>query len=203
MAKNSGENSGKGSSGLKRAGMVINGKAGRKVAREAIKLTKGPVTLKKVLALVFALVTALAAWNLSPGRVLKVADGDTITFVTQEREVKKVRLYGVDAPESQQAWGGQAKDFVSDLVFLKEVEIDVMDTDRYGRLVAVVYLPDGRILNEEVIRNGHGWVYRDFCKESYCRDWIAVEQQAKNERIGLWAQKNPTAPWKWRRENNK
>lgn len=174
----------------------------REIAKAADDIARGRFTFKKLLALIITLVTAFGVYQYAPGRVVSVADGDTITVYTKERESKKIRLYGVDAPEAKQPWGMEAKDFVNGLVFLQEVEVSVIDTDRYGREVALVKLADGRILNEELVKNGHAWVYRDYCKEPYCNNWINMELAARAKKEGLWSQKNPTAPWNWRKRNN-
>lgn len=181
------------------------GSRGKSPAREIVKaaddIRRGRFTLKKFIALLVLLASAFGLYQYAPGKVIKVADGDTITVYTKEREKRKIRLYGVDAPESKQAWGQEATDFVSDLVFLQEVEISVVNEDRYGRDVALVKLPDGRILNEELVRHGHAWVYRDYCREALCNNWIDLELRARTEKSGLWSQKNPTAPWRWRKQN--
>jgi endonuclease YncB( thermonuclease family) len=130
--------------------------------------------------------------------VIRVADGDTLTLFSRERDIEKIRLYGVDAPESGQPWGPEAGIFVSDLAMLQEVEIEALERDRYGRLVAVLRLPDGRSLNEELLRNGHAWVYRDYCRDLRCLAWLALEGEARLQRRGLWADENPVAPWVWR-----
>lgn len=172
------------------------------MAGAADDIRRGRFTFKKFVALVLFLLSAFGVYEYAPGRVIKVADGDTITVYTTEREKQKIRLYGVDAPESAQSWGPEAREFVSDLVFLQEVEISVVNTDRYGREVALVKLKDGRILNEELVKNGHAWVYRDYCREAFCANWIDMELRARYAKAGLWSQKNPTAPWRWRKQNN-
>lgn len=187
------------------------GKAGGKgraksPAREIIKaaddIRRGRFTFKKFVLLTITLLTAFGGYQYAPGRVISVADGDTVTVYTRERERKKIRLYGIDAPESKQAWGMESKDFVNGLVFLQEVEVSVINTDRYGREVALVKLADGRILNEELVKNGHAWVYRTYCKEAYCSNWIVMELAARAQKEGLWSQKNPTAPWNWRKRHD-
>ena len=95
------------------------------------------------------------------GRVVGIADGDTITVMHDGRG-EKIRLYGIDAPEKGQAFGNRAKQFVSSLAFGKEAKVEVKDYDRYGRTVADVILPDGRNLNHEIVKAGFAWWYRKY-----------------------------------------
>ena len=87
------------------------------------------------------------------GKVVSISDGDTLS-VLREGKAVKVRLYGVDTPEKTQAFGTQARQFTGELVFQQTVTVLVHDTDRYGRLVGEVQLPDGRSLNQELVRAG-------------------------------------------------
>src|SRR5712691_4287496 len=93
------------------------------------------------------------------GKVVAIADGDTIQVLRAGKAVK-VRLYGVDAPEKAQSFGTQARKFTGDLVFQQTVTVAIRDTDRYGRLVGEVRLPDGRSLGHELVRAGLAWEYR-------------------------------------------
>src|SRR5215467_4060854 len=79
------------------------------------------------------------------GKVVGIADGDTIS-VLREGKAVKVRLHGVDTPEKAQAFGTQARKFTGELVFKQTVTVAIWSTDRYGRLVGEVLLPDGRSL---------------------------------------------------------
>jgi micrococcal nuclease len=90
------------------------------------------------------------------GKVVGVSDGDTIT-VLRDRTPIKVRLHGIDAPEAGQDFGSRAKQAASELAFGKVVTIQPRDTDRYGRTVALVVLPDGWTLNHELVRSGFAW----------------------------------------------
>lgn len=132
------------------------------------------------------------------GKVVSVADGDTITMITQGGSLQKLRLYGVDCPESGQAGGKEAAAFTSDLALFREVKVETVDTDRYGRSVALVTFEDGRILNQELVANGHAWVYRQYCKKIICASWMRLEADARKQKRGLWRQNNPLPPWKWR-----
>jgi hypothetical protein len=94
------------------------------------------------LFLLTAIATALLAEDFS-GLVVGVSDGDTVRVLHDGRE-ERVRLWGIDAPESKQPWGTRAKEFTGDLVFGKVVTVQVRDIDRYKRTVAEIILPDGR-----------------------------------------------------------
>ena len=91
------------------------------------------------------------------GKVVGISDGDTIS-VLREGKAVKVRLHGVDIPEKAQAFGTQARTFTSDLAFQQIVTVVAQTTDRYGRLIGEVLLPDGRSLNQELGRGRQGLV---------------------------------------------
>lgn len=132
-------------------------------------------------------------------KVVKVADGDTITVLTEDKRQIRVRLYGIDTPERRQPFGKRAKQFTSALVFGQEVSIEVIGRDRYRRSVALVRLSDGRFLNEELLKSGLAWVYTRYCKKAFCDRWKAIETQAKTEKRGLFRNENALEPWKARR----
>jgi endonuclease YncB( thermonuclease family) len=94
------------------------------------------------------------AWS---GKVVSVSDGDTITVLRAYKQVK-IRLYGINCPERGQAFGNEAKQFTSYMVFEKVVEVHRMDTDRYGLTVALVSV-DQQLLNKELVKAGLAWVY--------------------------------------------
>jgi len=130
------------------------------------------------------------------GKVVGIADGDTIT-VLQDKTQYKIRLFGVDCPEKSQDFGTRAKQFTSGIVFGKDVQVLVEDTDRYGRTVGTVMLA-GKTLNEELVKAGFAWVYSQYCKKPICNQWKQYEEAARNAKIGLWSQPNPTPPWEFR-----
>jgi micrococcal nuclease len=131
------------------------------------------------------------------GKVVGVADGDTIT-VLQDHTQYKIRLYGIDTPEKGQDFGNRAKQFVSEMVFGKQARVVQMDMDRYGRVVGMVYVGNTRV-NEEIVKAGFAWVYNRYCKDSVCSQWKGLEQQARQSKIGLWSHQNPIPPWDYRR----
>ncbi|MEI6262359.1 MAG: thermonuclease family protein [Deltaproteobacteria bacterium] len=142
------------------------------------------------------------ARNTISGKVVSVTDGDTITVLDSSNTQHKIRIYGVDCPESHQDYGQKAKQFTSDLVFGKTVEIKIMDTDRYGRTVGIVNI-DSKSLNAELIINGMAWFYGQYCKESFCPQWNQYQEEAKNRKIGLWSMQNPIPPWEFRHGSSK
>jgi micrococcal nuclease len=114
----------------------------------------------------------------------------------------KVRLYGIDCPEGHQAFGNRAKQFTSDFVFGKVVDVDLVTKDRYGRTVGVVRVK-GKTLNEELIKAGMAWVFIEYCKKPICREWSRLQEEARKDKRGLWTDKNPLPPWESRRERRR
>ena len=100
------------------------------------------------------LVSAPLSNDLITARVVGVADGDSITVVTAGNKRVKIRLHGIDCPEKGQAFGKRAKLFTSAQCYGKTIQYREVDTDRYGRTVATVFLDDGRELNLEILKAG-------------------------------------------------
>src|SRR5262249_37832614 len=100
--------------------------------------------------LLFTLAALVSSWQADDflGKVVGISDGDTIT-VLRDRSPVKIRLMGIDAPETGQDFGSRAKGVTSELAFGKVVTVHPRTRDRYGRIVADVALPDGRSLNQE------------------------------------------------------
>ena len=132
------------------------------------------------------------------GRVVGISDGDTIRVMHNGR-AERVRLWGIDCPESHQPFGTRAKQFTGDLAFGKDVKVLVRDLDRYGRTVGEVVLPGGRSLNRELVRAGLAWWYRQYARGD--RELERLEAEARAARRGLWADAHPVPPWEWRRED--
>jgi endonuclease YncB( thermonuclease family) len=81
----------------------------------------------------------------------------------------------------------------------KVVTVDVVTTDRHGRSVGIVTV-DGVNLNRELVKGGYAWVYDRYCKASFCGDWKGFEKDVRDNRAGLWVDRNPQALWTWRKE---
>ena len=132
--------------------------------------------------------------------VFSVQDGDTIVVLDAEHRKHKIRLYGIDCPEIGQAWGEEATKYMRQLLYPgSKVVIEVKDVDNYKRKVSIVTLAtDERTAQEYLLETGLAWVFRRYCKDDFCRQWKELESRAKQEQQGLWSDREPVAPWKWR-----
>lgn len=146
-----------------------------------------------------ALITGLlwmqeAAAERIEGKVVGVADGDTITVLDGDKRQHKIRLHQIDAPEKKQDLGMRSKQSLSDLVYGKAVDIEVVDIDRYGREVGKVWV--GALdANLEQVKRGMAWVYRKYARE---QSYYMAEDAARKAKTGLWDQPNPIPPWESR-----
>jgi endonuclease YncB( thermonuclease family) len=127
--------------------------------------------------------------------VVGIKDGDTLRVLHDGRP-QVIRLHGIDAPETGQAFGTRARQFAAGLAFGKTVSVSIRGLDRYGRTIGEVTLPDGRNLNEELVRAGYAWWF-----SRYSADYrlATLEAQARSGHRGLWADLDPVPPWEWRR----
>ncbi len=154
--------------------------------------------MKKIV--LYALIVVL--WPLTAhawtGRVVGVVDGDSLRILHPVHGEIEARLYGIDAPEFTQPFGRSAKKHLRALLAGKKVDIQTMDRDGYGRPVVVVRL-HGAVINERMVRDGYAWVYRHYCRETFCNAWLHAENQARAAKLGLWRQNRPQAPWDFRR----
>ena len=150
--------------------------------------------MKTRMAVCLLLALAFPAWADFTGKVVSVADGDTIT-VLREREQVRVRLVEIDAPENAQAFGSRSRQSLSDLCFNKTAKLENKGKDRYGRTLARV-ICDGADANAEQVRRGMAWVYDRYVTD---RGLYSIQDEARAAKRGLWADVRPVPPWEWRR----
>jgi len=139
------------------------------------------------------------------GKVFKVTDGDSIKVQLTSGAIN-VRFDGIDAPESNQPHGAEAKAALTALLLNKTVELDVKEQDRYERLVAVVYVGNDLNVNAKMVQDGHAWVYRRYLKRNGLgADLCRWEDTARAARRGLWAGAKSSwiYPSDWRRWRRK
>lgn len=131
-------------------------------------------------------------------KVTAVSDGDTFRGLTEDNEEIRFRIYAIDAPEKHQAFGNRSKEYLSDLIFGKKVQIIVQKkTDAYKRPVVWVFTPDGKDVSSEMLKAGMAWHFSRFdSTEKYIND----EAEARSQKKGLWRDINPTPPWEFRKK---
>lgn len=157
--------------------------------------------MKSFLVSVFMLAASLCVQaDVVSGKVVRVADGDTITVLDAQMQQHKIRLAGIDAPERRQAFGQRSREFLASLVAAQQVEVETEKTDKYGRSVGKVLL-QGRDVNLAVVAAGLAWHYKEYESEQSPADRLLysnAEQEARDLRKGLWVDPAPEAPWDWR-----
>ena len=145
------------------------------------------------------------------GIVIKVSDGDTLQVRTSEETKLKVRLYGIDAPETEksnrrtgkvskpgQPFGEEAYKALQSKVVGKKVRVDIIAVDRYKREVGIVYL-ESRNINLQMVKEGWAWAYTQYLDRPYASEYLDTEKEARTKRLGLWQQLNPQPPWEFRK----
>lgn len=138
------------------------------------------------------------------GKVLRVIDGDTIELLAKSSKTNpynhmqklKIRLYGIDAPELKQAYGKEAKEYLSALILKQEVKIIIEDKDKYQRLIATIFL-NNKDINQAMVKNGYAHAY-----ESFSKKYLAEQADAKMFKLGLWQDERVVKPSEFRKLRN-
>ena len=154
-------------------------------------------------AVFLSLVLSFSVWADFTGKVVKIADGDTVTVLDRNSVQHRIRLTGIDAPERKQAFGSRSKQSLSKLVFGKIVTVKTKKRDRYGRVLGKLLI-NGIDVNKEQIRRGMAW--HGYFRDQTAADRITyanIEKNARKEQRGLWVDSNPLPPWKWRKLRKK
>ncbi|HHR0450053.1 TPA: thermonuclease family protein [Pseudomonas aeruginosa] len=143
-------------------------------------------------AVILAATTAQAAEL--RGRVVAVADGDTLTILDAGRQQHRIRLAEIDAPEKRQPFGQRSKQSLSDLCYGRDAAIEDGGRDRYGRTIGRVSCA-GIDANAEQVRRGMAWVFDRYATD---RRLYAIQDEARAARRGLWSDAAPVPPWEYR-----
>lgn len=149
----------------------------------------------------FAILTTATHAETLTGRVVGIADGDTLTLLDASKTQHKIRLAGIDSPEKGQAFGQVCKKSLSDLAYDRAAMVESTKLDRYGRVIGKV-LVDGQDVNLEQVRRGCGWHYKKYQNEQSLDDRLSynsAEESARASKIGLWGDSNPVPPWDFRK----
>jgi micrococcal nuclease len=154
-------------------------------------------TVKRIVLLVVFLISLPIGAHAWTGKVVSVIDGDSLTVFRAGYGEVEIRLYGIDAPEFDQAFGRAAKKHLAAIIFRRKVDVETLDRDKHDRSVAILR-QNGLNVNEMVVRDGYAWVYRHYCKRRICHDWLRLETAARQKKIGLWQKAGPVPPWEFR-----
>ena len=158
--------------------------------------------MKKIIFIIFLLFSLLSLAEELIGKVIKVSDGDTITVLDSNNQKHKIRLKGIDAPESQQVYGDISTQSLAKLVYDKEVLVVWDKKDKYYRILGKVIV-GGRDANYEQLKKGLAWYYKQYEKDLIDEDkkkYSEAEEWARNYTEGLWADSNSMPPWEFRRK---
>ena len=128
--------------------------------------------------------------------VVSVSDGDTLSAVVNGIP-EKIRLTGIDCPEKDQPFAKEATQLTQHLALEKAVRVTERGRDKWHRLLGEVVLPDGSMLNRELVREGACWWYRKYAPGDTVLE--GLEKDAREKRKGLWADPQPVPPWEWRK----
>ena len=132
-------------------------------------------------------------------KVIGIKDGDTVEVLYYQLPMV-VRLEHIDAPEKKQAFGSVSKQKLSDFCFGKTVTLVSKgkkgNYDSRGRMIAEIYINEKTCLNKEMLKAGLAWHYKKYSSNA---EYAQLEQIARKNKVGLWSDKNPVAPWSFRR----
>lgn len=120
------------------------------------------------------------------GKVVHITDGDTVGLLVGKQTIK-IRLEGIDAPESKQAFGTKSKEALAKLIAEKDVTVIKTGEDRYKRTLGTIYLGQANI-NQRLVADGWAWHYKKYSSD---KDLAALEIVARDAKRGLWADSNP------------
>lgn len=129
------------------------------------------------------------------GRIVRVADGDTVIILTEDKQQVRIRLADIDCPEKSQDFDNKATLLVRELCYNKEAKVIKTGTDRYGRTLGVLYV-DSINVNEVLVRQGLAWHYKRYTD---CHRLDSLEKIARKEKLNIWSLPNPIPPWVYRK----
>lgn len=125
------------------------------------------------------------------GKCVKVDDGDTFTFLDQQKQQHRIRLEGIDAPEKGMPFSKKSKELLSALLKDNKVYIVVIGYDQYKRALAKVRVRNTNV-NLEMLTKGMAWHYKKHSKDE---KYAKAEINARKTKIGLWQENKPMPPW--------
>ena len=129
------------------------------------------------------------------GKIVGITDGDTVKLLTVDKTLVKVRVANIDCPERKQPFSARAKQFTSNQIFEKQVKLEYLKKDRYGRYICNIIYDDSLNLSKQLLKNGMAWHYVKYSNDDSLQ---VLEDEAKKSKVGLWQDPNAIPPWEWR-----
>ena len=154
--------------------------------------------MRKIMFAIFIFSLSIIAVAVS-GKVIRVSDGDTILIQSGSQKIR-VRMYGIDAPELKQKYGEESKKYLEKRIIDKNVDIKVINQDQYGRKVGKVFYKN-KDINLEMLETGNAWFYEYHAKHE--KDYRKAFKNAKEQKLGLWKDKNPQNPRNFRLDHRR
>ena len=164
-----------------------------------------------LLGTLIALPDSQAVIRTVTGTVTKVSDGDSIHLTTPEQTKLKVRLYGIDAPETDkinhrtgqvsklgQPYGEESWKALESKIMGKQVKLEILDIDKYRRMVGMIWLDDHNI-NMEMVMEGYAEAFLEYLKPPYRTRILEAEKEAKSAKRGIWSLANYERPREFRK----
>jgi endonuclease YncB( thermonuclease family) len=137
------------------------------------------------------------------GAVVHISDGDTFIVESAGGERTTIRIHAIDAPELSQDFGKESREQLRALIANQTVTVRKHNTDQYRRIVGSVFLNE-KDIGLEMIGGGYAWHFKQYQKQQSAEEqkaYTAAENAARESRLGIWRDSNPTAPWDYRRLN--
>ncbi len=150
--------------------------------------------------------TSCSSRGSAQSEVVRVTDGDTVV-VSSAGGKKNItcRLYGIDSPETPkrdrkgQPFAKEAGKELKQLIHGQMVEVITTGEQTHGREVCIIK-KDGMDINLEMVRRGYAWAYRKHLKSPYASEYIEAENNARDQKRGIWQQANPLPPWEFKKK---
>jgi micrococcal nuclease len=130
------------------------------------------------------------------GTVRAVVDGNTIEVITPGKDMVRLKLYGINCPELGQPFGEEARRFLENLVLKKEVTVEIKGKDRWGNRLGSLVVNGNVDARRELLREGLAWT----TEVNPDAEFEAMKEKARESGTGLWKEKDPVPPWKFRRQ---
>lgn len=150
---------------------------------------------------IFCFPSLVFSWE---GKVSEVINGNTFRVISENKEAKKVRLYGIDVPGGSGPYEEKAMNFIHKIASLNKIYLLPYENCQSKSIEAIAYtLRSNTCINEKLILQGLATVDKEHCDKSIYNTWKLMEQQAKEKNIGLWSSysksNDPKIPYRWKR----